>query len=142
LFDSVAAALHRFTSSAVVSALFSAAMPYPRIASLSPPQQPLKCSPISSSTTVFIGIPREPPTLGDEYTAMVGPGAAHPWRAKCTAARLEQDWESRMADTSTLGAATNPGSVVNGIDVSHFQGSIDWEEVAAQGIGFAFVKAT
>jgi len=31
---------------------------------------------------------------------------------------------------------------VNGIDVSHFQGSIDWEEVAAQGIGFAFVKAT
>ena len=47
-----------------------------------------------------------------------------------------------MADTSTPGATTNPGSVVNGIDVSHFQGSIDWEEVAAQGIGFAFVKAT
>src|SRR5215467_14678034 len=64
------------------------------------------------------------------------------WRAKCSASRLKRDRETAMADASTQGAPTNPGSVVNGIDVSHFQGSIDWEEVAAQGIGFAFVKAT
>lgn len=29
-----------------------------------------------------------------------------------------------------------------GIDVSHYQGSIDWEKVAGDGIAFAFVKAT
>lgn len=31
---------------------------------------------------------------------------------------------------------------LRGIDVSHHQGSIDWEEVAAAGIRFAYVKAT
>jgi lysozyme len=30
----------------------------------------------------------------------------------------------------------------NGIDVSHFQGNVDWKKVAASGISFAFVKAT
>ena len=29
-----------------------------------------------------------------------------------------------------------------GIDVSHFQGEIDWQKVKAAGIGFAFIKAT
>ncbi|KIK63286.1 glycoside hydrolase family 25 protein [Collybiopsis luxurians FD-317 M1] len=29
-----------------------------------------------------------------------------------------------------------------GIDVSHFQGSIDWSSVAANGISFVFIKAT
>ncbi|MEL7065412.1 MAG: GH25 family lysozyme [Bacteroidota bacterium] len=31
---------------------------------------------------------------------------------------------------------------IEGIDVSHYQGSIDWEAVAASGVKFAFVKAT
>ncbi len=31
---------------------------------------------------------------------------------------------------------------VRGIDVSHYQGEIDWEAVAGQGIDFAYVKAT
>ena len=31
---------------------------------------------------------------------------------------------------------------VQGIDVSRFQGSIDWHQVAHSGIGFAYVKAT
>lgn len=35
-----------------------------------------------------------------------------------------------------------PGEVVSGIDVSHFQGVVDWNAVAAQGIAFAFAKAT
>jgi len=29
-----------------------------------------------------------------------------------------------------------------GIDVSHFQGEIDWSTVKAAGIDFAFIKAT
>ena len=29
-----------------------------------------------------------------------------------------------------------------GVDVSHYQGSIDWEALAAQGVRFAFIKAT
>ena len=31
---------------------------------------------------------------------------------------------------------------VNGIDVSHYQGTIDWEKVARSGVKFAFIKAT
>ena len=31
---------------------------------------------------------------------------------------------------------------MNGIDVSHYQGDIDWEIIEGQGIDFAFIKAT
>ncbi len=30
----------------------------------------------------------------------------------------------------------------SGVDVSHYQGTIDWAQVAADGIGFAMIKAT
>ncbi|MFN4168681.1 MAG: glycoside hydrolase family 25 protein [Pannonibacter phragmitetus] len=33
-------------------------------------------------------------------------------------------------------------STVNGIDVSHYQGTVNWAQVAADGIGFTFIKAT
>lgn len=31
---------------------------------------------------------------------------------------------------------------VRGVDVSYYQGNVDWETIAAQGITFAFIKAT
>lgn len=31
---------------------------------------------------------------------------------------------------------------VRGVDVSHYQGDIDWDTLANQGIDFAFIKAT
>ena len=31
---------------------------------------------------------------------------------------------------------------INGIDVSHYQGSIDWQVIEEQGIDFAYIKAT
>jgi len=34
------------------------------------------------------------------------------------------------------------GPTVEGIDVSHWQGSIDWDRVASAGVEFAFMKAT
>lgn len=34
------------------------------------------------------------------------------------------------------------GSTVQGIDVSHFQGVVDWRQVAQAGMSFAFAKAT
>lgn len=34
------------------------------------------------------------------------------------------------------------GSGVQGIDVSHYQGVVDWQEVAQNGMAFAFAKAT
>ncbi len=43
-----------------------------------------------------------------------------------------------MATSPTPGATPQ----VHGIDVSHYQGTIDWPTVAAGGMGFAFVKAT
>ena len=42
--------------------------------------------------------------------------------------------------TSIPSAAEQPAA--RGIDVSHFQGVIDWTTVAAAGIDFAFIKAT
>jgi lysozyme len=38
----------------------------------------------------------------------------------------------------------NPSSplTVRGIDVSHYQGIVDWDQVKASGISFAFLKAT
>jgi lysozyme len=35
-----------------------------------------------------------------------------------------------------------PGSEVSGIDISHYDGAIDWPAVKAHGIDFAFAKAT
>lgn len=35
-----------------------------------------------------------------------------------------------------------PDIYVNGIDVSHFNGTVDWSRVAAGGIAFAYAKAT
>ncbi|MBR4257050.1 MAG: lysozyme, partial [Clostridia bacterium] len=31
---------------------------------------------------------------------------------------------------------------VRGVDVSHYQGDVDWETLSKQGISFAFIKAT
>ncbi|MCQ2434297.1 MAG: glycoside hydrolase family 25 [Oscillospiraceae bacterium] len=31
---------------------------------------------------------------------------------------------------------------VRGVDVSHYQGAVDWDVIASQGISFAFIKAT
>ncbi len=38
--------------------------------------------------------------------------------------------------------STNPPSRLTGIDVSHFQGHVDWMAVKAAGCAFAFAKAT
>ena len=47
-----------------------------------------------------------------------------------------------MAESSSTGAQPDPASVVIGVDVSHFQGPIDWAKVSADGVAFAFAKAT
>ena len=41
-----------------------------------------------------------------------------------------------------LGVGVAPQSEEMGIDVSHWQGDVDWRKVQAHGIKFAFVKAT
>ena len=41
-----------------------------------------------------------------------------------------------------LSAATSQAAYIDGIDVSHFQGNIDWTSVKNAGITFAFTKAT
>jgi lysozyme len=46
-----------------------------------------------------------------------------------------------LYELSDPGAAT-PASLVEGIDVSHYQGVIDWKKVASAGKAFAFIKAT
>lgn len=58
------------------------------------------------------------------------PALAQPWRAP--------------SDVPLLPAVvvTAPAAEARGIDVSHYQGRIDWRAVAGEGIGFAYVKAT
>ncbi|AHH95630.1 lysozyme [Kutzneria viridogrisea] len=40
------------------------------------------------------------------------------------------------------GRAFAPAALTNGLDVSHYQGNVDWSSVAAKGAKFAYVKAT
>jgi lysozyme len=39
-------------------------------------------------------------------------------------------------------ASSDDGLSARGIDVSHYQGQIDWQAVEGDGVGFAYVKAT
>src|SRR5436309_12024700 len=43
---------------------------------------------------------------------------------------------------STQLATFNTDDLVKGIDVSHNNGAVDWKNVAAAGVSFAFAKAT
>src|SRR5262245_36875474 len=48
-------------------------------------------------------------------------------------------------DTGTTEQAATvcaPGATVDGIDVSYYQGTIDWGAVKADGIDFAFIRTT
>src|SRR5215217_1156995 len=51
-----------------------------------------------------------------------------------------------MTDSPAAGGSTPlPASIsgqVSGIDVTHYQGTVDWAQVAGAGMAFAFVKAT
>jgi lysozyme len=47
-----------------------------------------------------------------------------------------------MSQTSTESESGDTTRRVNGIDVSHDQGEIDWSQIKASGIEFAFIKAT
>ncbi|MBU6455879.1 MAG: glycoside hydrolase family 25 protein, partial [Cyanobacteria bacterium REEB67] len=49
--------------------------------------------------------------------------------------------DSISNDTHTTVEATGP-SFLNGVDISHFQGSVDFEKLKAAGIAFVFIKAT
>lgn len=66
-------------------------------------------------------------------------------------ARHGARWVRAAAVLALLGAGacdalpTGPGPAggpLPGIDVSHWQGAIDWDAVAAAGVEFAFIKAT
>jgi lysozyme len=55
----------------------------------------------------------------------------------------EQLGSNNAAVTETPQSATCAGgSTLNGVDVSHYDGTIDWASVKAAGITFAFAKAT
>ena len=53
----------------------------------------------------------------------------------CAAAVL-----SNIPASSAQAAVTSAQAIAKGIDVSKYQGAIDWASVAAQGYTFAFVK--
>lgn len=65
--------------------------------------------------------------------------------------RLGRAWTRASAIVALLAAAacgdlaTGPapeGDRLAGIDVSHWQGTVDWTRVAGSGVAFAFIKAT
>lgn len=66
------------------------------------------------------------------------PSATEACTGDCSQASSSQDAAPVLAGQSS-GAAQ--GSVA-GIDVSHYQGDVDWAQVKAAGIGFAYAKAT
>ena len=49
---------------------------------------------------------------------------------------------SLLSQQSLASNATSTASYIRGIDVSHYQGTINWADVAASGVKFACAKAT
>lgn len=52
------------------------------------------------------------------------------------------DPEPALRKQSSAATVCGDGPTVTGIDVSYWQGTIDWEAVAADGIDYAFIRAT
>jgi lysozyme len=47
-----------------------------------------------------------------------------------------------LAGPGTAGAAEQDGITLSGIDVSHFQGEIDWQKVGGEKLHFVYIKAS
>lgn len=50
--------------------------------------------------------------------------------------------EDDSSMTSNMTSKVGTSSYLSGIDVSHYQGTINWETVAASGVSFSMAKAT
>jgi lysozyme len=58
----------------------------------------------------------------------------------CTSEQAtDHDVESKLEQAATV---CGSGSEVKGIDVSYYQGNIDWAKVAGDGVKFAFIRAS
>ena len=83
----------------------------------------------------------------DEQVAAVVQPAVMVAPAVRPLSRQENDrvFERRFRDAKPInfGRATNPRAMaVHGVDVSRWQGNIDWEKLRSQGANFAYIKAT
>ena len=79
------------------------------------------------------------PVLVAGARALSGGDAASPAPVVATAAAATA---SAPAATASAFSAAEDRMPARGIDVSHYQGRIDWAAVEGEGVGFAFVKAT
>src|SRR5689334_11616012 len=65
-------------------------------------------------------------------------GKYWPWALGATAGILVARWG--YMESQKTGIIPKDGTL-DGIDVSHYQGDIDWAQVKAAGVKFAFIKA-
>jgi lysozyme len=76
----------------------------------------------------------------------VASGHAFTWGDEAAPANLSAPAASAAPVRDTRTAASRPDAddrmPARGVDVSHYQGRIDWSAVEEAGVGFAFVKAT
>ncbi|HSU14782.1 glycoside hydrolase family 25 protein [Longimicrobium sp.] len=82
------------------------------------------------------------PALVAGAHALSGGGAASPSPVIPAVAAVAAAPVSVSPSASTSRTAADDGLSARGIDVSHYQGRIDWAAVEGDGVGFAFVKAT
>jgi lysozyme len=73
--------------------------------------------------------------------ASAGAGSAASARPAAYGADHGAGFLSVMAAEGEVGPA-DPSKVVPGIDVSHWQGTINWDEVAASGMKYAFIRVS
>ena len=66
----------------------------------------------------------------------------HPIAFAGTAAMLSLGFLFAATAQEQEPPTTPPTEIIEGIDVSHFQGTIDWKAVEGAGIRFTFIKAT
>ncbi|HEV7252796.1 MAG TPA: GH25 family lysozyme [Mesorhizobium sp.] len=76
-----------------------------------------------------------------EVVAMVAVGAPTAALASLSALRIHPQ-KFRDAKPINFGSAAPQKLAVHGVDVSRWQGEIDWAKLRSQGANFAFIKAT
>lgn len=82
-----------------------------------------------TASTDADGAPSSPTVQATASTAPTAPPSATPT-------------PTTSPSPSATGTAAEPRGPVLGVDVSHHKGAIDWERVRADGISFAYLKAT
>ncbi|PYE86712.1 glycoside hydrolase family 25 protein [Phyllobacterium leguminum] len=105
-----------------------------------PPQEMALVTPVAAPVMPAPPVRMPPRKLKAEPASFVVPA-----KPSGTASERSRIYSRRFRDAKPInfGRASSPKALaVHGVDVSRWQGDIDWEKLRSQGANFAYIKAT